>query len=639
MASYVIIAVLFCRFFLKKANQPTFFALWLVVFLRLALPFTWENPFYHPNSPINEVNQSNSKEYSDFLLQFPLVPDGNNFTPQDTNAEIISPSPRNESEETSNNLDLFSLALTLWIGGMVAMTLVFVVSTLKIQSKIRYASKLEGNIYLVDHTKTAFVWGLLQPKIYLPSTLNEEDKSYILPHEQEHIKRFDHLTRIFAYILLSIHWFNPFVWIAYHVAGTDMELSVDEKVLRNNTHNDSQQKYAETLLRHATGNKLLSPLAFGERGVKERIVNIMKIKKRSRFLLGLVTVLTLGTLVACSSEPSDNQVKDNLSPAIISVNDPDKLYSNFGLSLELPALMIQVESGYHYYMGKMPADEILIDYYFGFETRPDIPKEEAMAEWEIMIEDRTEWEQLKVNSGDFSSFTTDNGEVFDFAYAITEDHVYFGNGVDASVEPPFRQLYLMAMFLLENEQIFYHCTLDVQPELGNSDENVQIQYNFLLEQVGIMQDIAKTFVVEEEGLTSSAVPIEFIEIDPEALEEQEIILQEQGLSQYGRYVTYRKDENKIYTCIIQLELQEVRFSYVVIADDRIMDSKHLTLPYTLENGQIIISEPDFFIGNVTDEGISFISGDFIDEFDLESFLYKPSEGDVFMYRDEFEMLF
>jgi len=33
-------------------------------------------------------------------------------------------------------------------------------------------------------------------------------------------------------LILSIHWFNPLVWIAFKMMSVDMEFSCDERVLK-----------------------------------------------------------------------------------------------------------------------------------------------------------------------------------------------------------------------------------------------------------------------------------------------------------------------------------------------------------------------------------------------------------------------
>jgi len=74
--------------------------------------------------------------------------------------------------------------------------------------------------------------GIIKPKIYLPAGLDDTERSYILIHEQTHINRKDYIIKILAFLISSVHWFNPLVWLAFVLMSTDMELSCDEKVLK-----------------------------------------------------------------------------------------------------------------------------------------------------------------------------------------------------------------------------------------------------------------------------------------------------------------------------------------------------------------------------------------------------------------------
>jgi len=77
---------------------------------------------------------------------------------------------------------------------------------------------------------------------------------------------------------MTFIWFNPLVWIAFMLMSADMELSCDEKVLKE-MNEDIKKPYANLLLSLATGRHILngSPLAFDEGDVKGRIKNVLKL--------------------------------------------------------------------------------------------------------------------------------------------------------------------------------------------------------------------------------------------------------------------------------------------------------------------------------------------------------------------------
>ena len=129
--------------------------------------------------------------------------------------------------------------------------------------------------------------GLFKPRIYLPSGLGEGERGYILRHERTHIRRLDHLWKLLAFLALALHWFNPLVWLAFTLAGRDMEASCDEAVLRR-TAGDIRAEYAQSILRLAAGRPSpATPLAFGAGDAKDRIRTVLCWKKPARWMTAL----------------------------------------------------------------------------------------------------------------------------------------------------------------------------------------------------------------------------------------------------------------------------------------------------------------------------------------------------------------
>ncbi|MFI3254205.1 MAG: M56 family metallopeptidase [Eubacteriales bacterium] len=222
IGSYVIIAVMVARLLLKNSPKIYSYALWSVVFFRLLVPFTLESPLgILPETqsilPMNQESNTISQEKTE-----------NQVSTSESPEVTISSSGFQDSVQ--NSTSVWSI---LWCMGMSVLVIPSLYSVVKLHKQLRISFHLEKNIYLVDSIDTPFVWGLLKPKIYLPSTLNEEEKKCVIPHEEYHLKRFDHLTRLLAFFTLLLHWFNPLVWFAFVLSGRDMELSVDEKVIKN----------------------------------------------------------------------------------------------------------------------------------------------------------------------------------------------------------------------------------------------------------------------------------------------------------------------------------------------------------------------------------------------------------------------
>jgi len=234
--------------------------------------------------------------------------------------------------------NLTTVAAVVWLVGVVLMLVYAVISYLILANKMRNAVLLNANIYEADTVQTPFVLGVFAPKIYLPPDLTESARHYIILHEQTHIRRRDHLVKCAAYIVLSLHWFNPLVWVAFWLMNADMEMSCDEavlKVLGRNIKSD----YSRTLVTLATDWRkcIPTPLAFSEGGVKERIKHIMKYKKASRLVciiaIVLVVALSLGFAVSQADQPADevpeaSQPADEVPEANLPTGEAPELNQN-----------------------------------------------------------------------------------------------------------------------------------------------------------------------------------------------------------------------------------------------------------------------------------------------------------------------
>jgi hypothetical protein len=182
---------------------------------------------------------------------------------------------------------------------MAALLIYSTVSLIRLKRKLVGAILLRDNIYLADHIDSPFVMGQIRPKIYLPSSLAEKERDYILLHEEHHIRRGDHVVKLLSFIALCLHCFNPLVWIAFILSGKDMEMSCDEAVLRK-LGGDIRADYSASLISLATGRRIIAgtPLAFGEGNTEGRIKNIAKWKKPAVWVI-VVAVIVCVVLAVC----------------------------------------------------------------------------------------------------------------------------------------------------------------------------------------------------------------------------------------------------------------------------------------------------------------------------------------------------
>ena len=312
-ASVAIVLVLLLRLLLKKAPKVISYALWGVVLFRLLCPvsigtnFSLYNLFDAPTeesgtiTSVIEYVPSNivHTEYPSVSLPVPGISDAIN--------EAL---PQGREQLVADPLEApVSFATYIWMIGVLVMIVYSITSYIQLRRKLAVVIPLRDNIFIADDIKSPFVVGLFRPKIYLPCNLGEKEQEYIILHEQHHIKRLDHIVKALAFGALSVHWFNPLVWLAFVLAGKDMEMSCDEAVIRK-IGSDVRADYSASLLTLATGRRIIAgtPLAFGEGDTKGRINNLAKWKKPAVFVVVLATIACVVLAAGLLTNPSDDEL-------------------------------------------------------------------------------------------------------------------------------------------------------------------------------------------------------------------------------------------------------------------------------------------------------------------------------------------
>ena len=321
-ASVVILAVLAVRLLLRRAPKRVAEALRAVVLGRLLRPVSGTSAVSLMGAlgaPAQERTQRTSAvEYvpADIMIrgtapavtQLPQPP-----LPAETGG-AVSDAPADTAPAAvpamSFNEPVFILTL-IWLAGMVLLLAYSLVSLLRLRRRLVGTVRLRDNIYLADHIPSPFVMGLFRPKIYLPSTLTETERGYILRHEQYHLRRRDHLVKFLSFLALCIHWFNPLVWAAFVLSGKDMEMSCDEAVVRE-LGEDIRADYSASLLSLATGRRIVAgmPLAFGEGDTGSRIRNLLNWKRPRPWVMAVCAVVCVGLIALCAANPGGTDAAD-----------------------------------------------------------------------------------------------------------------------------------------------------------------------------------------------------------------------------------------------------------------------------------------------------------------------------------------
>lgn len=302
-ASWLVLAVVLLRLVLKKSPKWVGVVLWGIVAVRLLCPFSVE-------SALSLIPSAETVSPQIMLDQTPEIHTGVpviNSTLNPVIGEVFAPNPAT----SANPLQiLISVSAAVWVVGMGALMLFSVVSYLRLRSKISTAVILRGNIFQSENVVSPFVFGIINPKIYLPLHMDGVALENVVAHEQAHIQRKDHWWKPVGFLLLTVHWFNPFMWLAYVLLCRDIELACDECVIRA-LDNEKRADYTQTLLNCSISRRtvIACPLAFGEVGIKNRVKSVLHYKKPA-FWGVVLSILVCGAVAVCFlTDPKDDRQK------------------------------------------------------------------------------------------------------------------------------------------------------------------------------------------------------------------------------------------------------------------------------------------------------------------------------------------
>lgn len=306
-ATYMAIFVWILRLLLKRAPKIFFYVLWIAVLVRLISPYSFSSSLnlIGQFAPVKQLgNETVSLDYIPYEIGYakePKVDVGIGSVNQVINQMLPEATPYVSINPMQGLIWLISV---IWVFGVVILLGYSIISYLNIKRKMNTAMLLRDNIYESDQISTPFVLGFIRPRIYLPLGIMEKERDYIIGHEQVHLKRLDHIIKPFAFILLTIHWFNPVIWISYSLMSKDMEMSCDERVLKE-CGNQIKKEYGSSLLRLATREKMIcgTPLAFGESNTKGRIKNVLSYQKPKKWIMVVIGIVCVGCLYVLISNP------------------------------------------------------------------------------------------------------------------------------------------------------------------------------------------------------------------------------------------------------------------------------------------------------------------------------------------------
>ena len=300
-ASWLVLVVLVLRLVLKRAPKWVDVLLWGMVALRLMLPFSIE-------SALSLI--PSAETLSPEVVQFdpaPTITSGVELIDNAVNPSL-SESFAAAPLASVNPLYVWTyLAGWVWLIGLAAMLLYALVSYLRLRRRVSASIPLRENIYVCDEVPSPFILGILRPRIYLPSALDEAQRGSVLSHERAHLARRDHWWKPLGFALLAVYWFNPLLWLAYTLLCRDIELACDERVLRGMDAGQVKD-YSSALLACSVPRRMLAacPLAFGEVGVGARVKNALRYKKPAFWVVAAsVAVCVVVAVCFLTNPPTD----------------------------------------------------------------------------------------------------------------------------------------------------------------------------------------------------------------------------------------------------------------------------------------------------------------------------------------------
>ena len=326
----VIPLIILVRFLIRKQPKIYSYALWFMVFAGLVfnIKITFDKGSFY--SPVSDLHQRADSRYAELMDDYvgdvdvhyshkmeyyqalergiqPVYDWSDGFRYVVTAKDTISSPP------TFENTTMPKLA-NIWVAGILVALFVLLKNLVSFHARLQFARKAESNIYFADNITSPFVYGVLKPRIYIPSAMADMPLDSIIRHEQTHIRRGDHIVKPLALAVAVLHWFNPLVWLAFRLMCRDMEMSCDEAVIKNST---DKKEYSLRLLSCAV-EKHTSParaVLFGETDAESRIKNVLSYRKPAKIVsLLLIAVVAISATACVVEEKVTEKIPSKIPP-------------------------------------------------------------------------------------------------------------------------------------------------------------------------------------------------------------------------------------------------------------------------------------------------------------------------------------
>jgi len=294
VSAVLVLLVFAIRLILRKSSKTTLVILWMLVLLRLVIPVQLFSPIsIRPELPILQ------KESTSFIGESELVKKSEipEFMPHMKGYSGIG--------ESYVRVDYVEICSYIWLLGILLFAIYFLFSFIRLKIRMREAVRLEENVYETPLPNTAFLLGYVRPKIYIPSGLSETNRSVMILHEKTHSRLGHNWLKLAWFVVAALHWYNPFVWLAYVLFCEDIEYACDEAVILNMSGEEKKQYCATLLNCGRTRTAIMScPVAFGESNIRGRIKRVLDYKKPSVWIGAVAAVIVVVFAVFLVTDPA-----------------------------------------------------------------------------------------------------------------------------------------------------------------------------------------------------------------------------------------------------------------------------------------------------------------------------------------------
>lgn len=350
VSAFALVVVLLIRFIIVKVPKKYFMCLWWLFLIRSICPVSL--------SSIYSLSPGINRKFHIFLELIGLSFDEQGGVLTGWQSVFV----RQFTVNTN-----FRFCSIMWAAGVLFIWIYTLVKQTGIRKWLQKAERLDGSIYQHEKLNIPVMTGVFRLKKYLPGKMNVSEAKYVLRHMEIHEERHDGVLRAAAFIVLSLQWFNPFMWLAHYFILRDIETAADVDTLSYFGYDD-RAKYAQEILNMNKGKKVIRPslVTFQENRIDDRASKMLyqnKIKKKDRQVVVLVVLIffiwwfmlrplymlwegSLDTMVDNSNSQTEEPLFDKTKQVVVAQTN---VKSADGLSKVIKIVMTdgqQEDSGY-----------------------------------------------------------------------------------------------------------------------------------------------------------------------------------------------------------------------------------------------------------------------------------------------------